>query len=298
MKKCTVVFLSMLLCTAALSAQVKKRVAVFTFEDKSSHSYHWWNGKAPGEGMADMLTTDLVKSGKYSVIERQQIDQLLQEQQLGASGVVTPQSAAEIGKMLGVDIAVIGAVTEFGYSKSSTGGRIKGIGLGVKNQKATVGIDVRFVNTSTGEILAADNVRKEKSKGGLRVSTPKLRFNNRNDFDNSLVGKVTREAINDIITMLDDQMGSIKWQGKIILVKNGTIYMKPGSDAGVSVGNEFVVYRKGEALIDPDTGLSLGSEEEKVGTIRVTGLVSGGKAAKAVAATGSGYKKDDIIRKK
>ena len=43
-----------------------------------------------------------------------------------------------------------------------------------------------------------------------------------------------------------------------------------GSGAGINEGDEFDVYRKGEELIDPETGLSLGAEEEKVGTIRVT----------------------------
>ena len=52
----------------SLYGQMKKRVAVFTFEDKTDQSYHWWDGRNPGDGMADMLTTALVKSGKYTVI--------------------------------------------------------------------------------------------------------------------------------------------------------------------------------------------------------------------------------------
>jgi len=35
--------------------QLKKRVAVFTFEDKTDQSYYWWDGRSPGDGMADML---------------------------------------------------------------------------------------------------------------------------------------------------------------------------------------------------------------------------------------------------
>ena len=147
-----------------------------------------------GEGIAEMLTTALVKTGNYRVIERRELDQILKEQDLGASGIVTPQSAAKIGKVLGVELAVMGAVTEFGYKKSDTGGRIKGIGLGLQSQSATVGIDCLMVNTTTAEIVAADNVRKEKSSKGIRVSTPKLSFKNRKSFDESLVGKAAREA--------------------------------------------------------------------------------------------------------
>ena len=289
-------FLFVLLVFSTAFPQLKKRVAVFTFEDKTDQTWHWWDGRSPGDGMADMLTTTLVKSGKYTVVERQEISQVLDEQKLGQTGLVTEQSAAEMGKLLGVELAVMGAVTEFGHSTGGTGARIKGIGVGVNKQKATVAVDVRFVNTTTGEILAAENVRKEKSSGGLRISTPEFGFNNRNDFDNSLVGKATREAVDAIVELIDGQMGRIPWQGKIILVKGSTIYLKPGSDAGVQVGDVFVVYREGEALIDPDTGLELGSVEEKVGTIEVTNIVANGKASQAVVKTGTGLKQGDLVR--
>lgn len=287
-----------LLVSSSVFPQLKKRVAVFTFEDKSDQGWHWWDGKSPGDGMADMLTTTLVKSGKYVVVERQEITQVLDEQKLGQTGLVTPQSAAEMGKLLGVELAIMGAVTEFGHSSGGTGGRIKGIGIGVKKQTATVAVDVRFVNTTTGEILAAENVRKEESSGGLSISTPKFGFDNRNDFDNSLVGKATREAIDAIVGLVDAQMAQLPWEGKILMIRGNTIFVKPGSDAGVKVGDTFAVYSKGEELIDPDTGLSLGSVETKVGTIEVTSIVSGGKAAQAVIKLGSGFKKGDLVRLK
>ncbi len=288
--------LVMTVCYLNVFSQLKKRVAVFTFEDKSDHGWHWWNGKAPGEGMADMLTTELVKSGKYRVIERQEIAQLMEEQNLGQTGRVTEQSAAQIGKLLGVELAIMGAVTEFGYAESSKGGRLKGVGLGVSSKKATVAIDVRFVNTETGEILAADNVRKEKSKGGLSISTPEFGFRDQNSFDNSLVGKATREAVEDILDLIEDQMDSLPWQGKILKVSGLTVYIKPGSDGGVKVGDVFSIYAKGEALIDPDTGLNLGSVEKKVGIIEVTSLIANGKAATAVIKSGSGFKIGDLVK--
>jgi hypothetical protein len=93
-------------------------------------------------------------------------------------------------------------------------------------------------------------------------------------------------------------MEQLPWEGKIITVKGSTIYIKPGSDAGVKVGDSFVVYAEGEALEDPDTGLILGSVEQKVGTIQITGIVANGKAAAAVAKSGSGFKKGDLVKLK
>jgi len=293
---CVVILLGSLLVVTNSFSQLKKRIAVFTFEDKSSHGWRWWDGKPPGDGMADMLTTTLVKSGKYIVIERQAIATMIQEQRLGQAGLVTAQSASQVGKLLGVELAVVGAVTEFGHAKGGTGCRIKGIGIGVKKQQATVAVDVRFVNTTTGEILAAENVRKEKSKSGISISTSQFNFNNRNDFDNSLVGKATREAVDAIVDLIDAQMKQLPWEGKVILVRGNTVFIKPGSDAGVKVGDIFSIYSKGEELIDPDTGLSLGSVETKVGSIEVTSIVTGGKAAQASIKMGGGFKKGDLVR--
>jgi len=292
-----ILLVAITLGTASVFGQRKQRVAVFTFENKSRQGYHWWSGGSPGDGMSDMLITELVKSGKYTVIERGQINKIMQEQNLGQTGRVTPQSAAQIGKLLGVELAIMGAVTEFGISKGGTGGRIKGLGhLGVKNQKATVAIDIRFVNTNTGEILLAENIRKEKSKSGLNINTSKFRFNSRNAFDNSLAGKATRAAIEEIMEKIATQLGDAVWEGKVILAKAGVIYIKPGSNGGVKTGDVFNVFSKGEELIDPDTGISLGSEEVKIGKIQVTSLIPGGKAAKAKVISGLGIKKGDIIR--
>lgn len=281
----------------ALDAK-KKRVAVFDFEDKSGHRFRWWTGQPVGEGMADMLVTALVKTGNYSVIERQQIQQILNEQGLGQSGAVTAESAAKVGQLLGVDLAIFGSVTEFGYTESGGSTRLKqkGFGLGLKSTTATVAVDVRFVNTSTGEILTAESVRKEESKKGLAVDTQKFNFDNRNKFDESLVGKATRSAIDAIVDMIGNAASNIRWEAKIIK-GDGPIYINAGASSGVQIGDEFVVYRPGEVLIDPDSGLELGAAETKVGVIKVTdNNIGDGKASQCVAVSGSGFQRNDIVR--
>jgi curli biogenesis system outer membrane secretion channel CsgG len=277
--------------------RIKKRVAVFAFEDKTDHQWHWWSGQPVGQGMADMLVTELVKSGKYRVIERQALEKVMEEQQLGMSGAVTPQSAAQVGQLLGVELAIIGSVTEFGYKKGNVGGRVQGFGLGVQSTSATVGIDIRFTNTTTGEIIAAENVRKEESKKGLALDTDKFSFENQNEFDESLVGKATRAAVEEIMKKIDTQMQSVAWQAKVISAKEGNVFINAGSESGVQVGDVFTVYAPGEELIDPDTGISLGSEETKIGEIGVVANnIGNGKASKCTIRSGSGFDKGQFVR--
>ncbi len=277
--------------------RIKKRVAVFIFDDKTDKSYRWWNRKGVGEGVSDMLITELVKTGNYRVIERQELEQIIKEQKLAASGLVTPESAAQLGKVLGVELAVLGAVTEFGYKKSETGGRIKSFGLGVQSQSATIALDCRMVNTSTAEIVCAENVRKEKSSKGIKIDTRKIDFKSQKDFDGSLVGKAAREAVQGVIKMIDKNAPQIPWQAKVVTEKNGVVYINAGSISGVQSGDKFVVYQKGEELIDPDTGISLGSIDTKIGEIQVTNAnVGQGKASQCSIISGSGFKKGDFVR--
>ena len=283
-------------------AGAKKRVAVFGFEDKTDHHWSWFESKGVGEGMSDMLATALVKSGRYRVMERDKINSLLEEQHLGASGVVTQESAAKAGKMLGVELAVIGTITEFGYKKRTTGGLLKkaGIGADVGQFTATIAVDIRIVNTTTGEILKAETVRRQKSAMSLGLSTDSYAFDSESQFDESLVGKAVRAAIDDVVKLMDAQGGGGTWEAKIVLAKEGEVVISSGQEAGVKIGDKYVVYRPGEELTDPDTGESLGADETKVGVIEVVNNSFGGKgkASTCQIVSGSGFQKGDVVRQK
>lgn len=277
----------------------EKRVAVFDFEDKTAGSYRWWHGKGVGSGMSDMLVTALVKSKKFKVYERSAMDKIMNEQKLGLSGAVTQQTAAQVGKLLGVQYAIIGVVSELGYSKGGVGGRVRGIGVGVNKTTAVVGIDIRIVDVETGEIIFSENIRKEKSKSGLSLRTPKLNFKNQNQFDDSLIGKATREAIEDIVKISDKNIKAGEFSAKVIRVDaSGNVFLNKGSIAGVKIGDVLFIYKKGEEFIDPDTGLSLGSEMEKVGSIKIIEDVAGGKVSKASVLNGSNFQTGNLVKRK
>src|SRR5690606_38311461 len=93
------------------------RIAVVDFENKTPHG-----GWRTGQGAADMLTTELVRGSGFDVFERARLNSIMQEQNLGSSGRVDPSTAAQIGKIIGVDYIVTGAVTEYGQSSRGGGG--------------------------------------------------------------------------------------------------------------------------------------------------------------------------------
>lgn len=289
-----VFFLSIALCFQAMSqdlAALKKRVAVINFEDRSGYGHNI------GQGVADMLVTSLVESEKFIVIERAELDQILKEQGLGQTGLVTPQSAAKVGQLLGVQRIITGSITEFGSKQNKVGGGFGGFNLGVSTTTARVVVDIRIINVNTGEIVTAKSAEGEDSSTGLdNVGLEDIDFHNSSTWDNTQLGIASREAINECVEYITDDMSGLSWEGKIISVSGETIYMKPGSKGGVQPGMVFSIYRAGEALIDPDTGISLGSEESKIGEIQYTGDVADGKAGKAIAKSGTGFQIGDLVR--
>lgn len=289
-----VFFFLVVFCFQAMSqdlSALKKRIAIINFEDRSGYGHNI------GRGVADMLVTSMVESDKFIVIERAELDEILKEQGLGQTGLVTPQSAAKVGQLLGLQRIITGSITEFGSKKSKVGGGIGGFNLGVSTTTARVVVDLRIINVNTGEIVMAKSAEGEDSSTGLdNVGMDDIDFHNSSTWDNTQLGIASRESINECVEFITEDMAGLPWEGKIIKASGTTIYMKPGSKGGVQPGMVFSIYRAGEELIDPDTGLSLGSEESKIGEIQYTGDVADGKAGKALVKSGTGFQAGDLVR--
>lgn len=158
----------------------KARIAVSQFTDKTAAGGHgWWTGQI-GDGMRDMLATSLFNTGRFIVLERQQLGEVLAEQDLGASGRVKEQTAAAIGEIEGAELLVTGAVTEFQPGSGGAGGGVGSLLGGVFGavaggfRKSHVAIDVRVIDTRTSRIVAATSVEgeaKDFNLGGLAIGS-------------------------------------------------------------------------------------------------------------------------------
>lgn len=139
------------------------RVAVSRFENKSADSRNWYSPQI-GDGMADMLTTALVNSGRYIVLERESLDVVLSEQDLGGSGRIRQDTAAPIGEIEGAELLIVAAVTEFEGDAGGTQGGLGGFGGRVfgavtgGTRSAHMAIDLRVVDARTSRVLAATSV--------------------------------------------------------------------------------------------------------------------------------------------
>jgi curli biogenesis system outer membrane secretion channel CsgG len=141
-----------------------------------SHSQH----SGYTTGLKDMLTTALVQSKRYRVLERQQLGSVMAEQDLGASGRAQQTTAAPIGKIVGADLLVVGAVTGWDPATSGTGGSLGGgwLGKGMAlfgaakgaMKKSSMAMDIRIIDAATSEVIDAtrvEGVAKDVNLGGF-----------------------------------------------------------------------------------------------------------------------------------
>ena len=279
---------------SACPAQGKKRVAVMDFDYatvQSGVAAIFGTNVDVGKGIADMMVTNLVKSGTYSVIERKALDKILTEQNFSNSDRADPNSAAKLARILGVDAIIIGSITQFGRDDKATNvggggfGRVFGIGgVSKREAKAVVGINARIINTETAEILAVAEGKGESKRagtsligagggaGGAGAGAFDMSSSN---FANTILGEAVHQAVESVSQQLDQSAGklptrTVKVEGLVADATNGTLILNVGSKAGVKVGDQLDVRRVTREVKDPSTGKVLRRMTDKVGAVTIT----------------------------
>ena len=262
----------------------KKRVAVIRFQDKSAYG----RGRLGG-AVQDILTTELAKSGLFILVSRGgDLDLILDEQDLGKSGIVREGTGPKSGEVLGLNAIVTGAVSQFGVKQKSATYLLGAS----KTQTAEATVDVRVVDATTGQVIFADSgtgVHEESSTQVLGIGGAK-------GYDETLEGKALRASISQFIDNLIQRMEAIPWSGKVAAVDGDEITVNAGQKTGLMSGDRLRVYGEGREVIDPDTKLSLGRKPGKEkGEIVVSGFF-GEDAAVCRRVSGEGFAVNDIVK--
>ncbi len=143
------------------------RMGVAEFSNTSGAG--WWRGGVGWE-LSGMLTNELANSNKFRMVERSSLEPVLREQNLTSSGAISQSTGTKIGELTGAEYLVMGTVTAYEADVGSTGGGISigGISIGGNKKNAYIAVDLRVVNTSTGEISFNRSV--EARSGGFGLS--------------------------------------------------------------------------------------------------------------------------------
>jgi curli biogenesis system outer membrane secretion channel CsgG len=309
MRKLFAVVTALLLSTAALAAQQptqppKMRVAVLDFDYatvKTDVAAIFGSDQDIGKGITALLIDKLVNDGNYRLVDRQQMAKILAEQNFSNSNRADPNSAAQIGKLLGVQAIIVGSITQFGrddknYGGSGGGGTWHGVGmgnLGLKKSKATVNITARIIDVNTGEILASSTGTGSSQRNGTSVGGSgsnwwsggggQLDMGSSN-FGQTIIGEAVKGAVTTLGTALDADATKMPVApppprmavaGLVADVNGGELVLNVGAAQGVRVGDTLAITRTGRVIKDPATGKVLRSIDTPIGNVSITSVDTG-----------------------
>lgn len=188
--------------TAMAAGGNRPSIGVAEFKNESGAA--WWRGGVGWE-LSGMLSNELSSSGDFRVVERAKLERVLEEQNLAASGRTRAGTGGKMGELTGADYLVMGTVTSYEENTASTGGgiSIRGISLGGKKSEAYIAVDVRVVNTTTGEIDYSRTVEGRSSSSGVSIGVYRGGFGgNLAQENNTPAGKAIRAALVEITDYL------------------------------------------------------------------------------------------------
>ncbi len=271
-----------------------------------------------GTGIQAMLVKRIAQDGKYTVVERRKVANIMKEQDFDASNRVKQGTGARIGQIRGADLTLMGDIVVFGRDDRKVGGGAGAIVGGAGgaaggykgDAKAVVVLDYRIVDTETSEVVASGEARGESKRtskgfgaamfvGGVGVGGG---FNmTSSNFAETIIGEATMDAVNKLaedINMRGLTGGAegreLDLDARVADVSGGTITINAGTAAGLKPGQTFTVYHKGKEIKDPTTGEVLDVQTTPIGTLTITVVrdrISMGNFSGSGAAVG------DVVRK-
>ena len=228
------------------------------------------------ERISDEIISGLSNSKRFIMLERDQVDQVLDEKifETMTSGGNIQDRLAEL---VGADYLIHGELNNFYISTERK--KVPYVDeIQVFNTLHAEGM-FRIADVHTGAIISSEKIIINERIKGIADRTQVI---------SQMVEKFSTRAIAQIVARLYP----IKVMGA---APDRTVYLNRGADSGLKIGEQFVVKRLGQALIDPDTGQSFGQVESNIATVKIIEVE--GARSRASIISGSEPMHGDILRK-
>jgi len=247
-----------------------------------------------GQGIQAMLTQRVTQDGKFTVVERRKVNEVIHEQDFDASNRVKRGTGARIGQIKGADLTLMGDIVVFGRDDrrvgGGAGGGTFGAGAVVGGYKATgkavVVLDYRIVDVETSEVVASGEARGESKRtsagggagfwGGGVIGGAGINMTSSN-FGETIIGEATMDAVNKLAANISGKtlQGGAESRANdldalVADVSGDLLTINAGSAAGLAAGQTFTVYHKGKVIKDPSTGEVLDVQTTPIGQLTIT----------------------------
>jgi curli biogenesis system outer membrane secretion channel CsgG len=254
----SILVFGVLIATGRVFADDLPTCFVAPFSGDTTAIQYWQ--PAMGEGLGEMLTTELGKTNKFQMLEVNQIGDLKNEINMGEDGWIDQAQKVDKGGFAAADFMFTAKVTRFGSkeSKIGLGGFVPGnVGnLGIKQSVSDVRIDWRLVDVATRKIIKTGSASAEHKGTSFDVganiggSGGNIGFDNK-EFMDSALGKATEATLQQIIS---DVQGAT-------LPESGRVKQKAALAAKAGVATEALKHTPGKVLAVAGKGTKAGFKE-------------------------------------
>ena len=230
---------------------IKRKVAIgrFTNETQYGKGIFYDKENDPMRKQAlDILSSKLAQSGKFILLEREDLD------------VLVAEAGANMNK-IGADYIILGSITEFGRKNEGH----EQVFSSTKTQTVEAGVSIRLVDAATGLIIYSD-----EAKGYAETTTKQtLGIGGTAGFDATLSDKAISAALSQLVENIINKCMDKPWRSYLLAEDGGSYIIGGGASQGLAVGDKFNVYKKGRKVKNPQTGMEIELPGTLIGVVTV-----------------------------
>lgn len=234
---------------------LKRKVAIARFSNETTYAkgiFYDKDNDPMGKQALDILSTKLASTGKFILLERQDMDKIMEELKLAGN-----QGSQKVG----ADYLIIGSVTEFGRKNV---GDVNAFSR-TKTQTVEAAVSIRLVDVSTGQIIYSEEAKGEAETTNKTV----MGLGERTDYDATLSDKAISAAISKLVENVINNCMNRPWKAYFLTYDDNGILISGGKSQGLKIGDTFDVIEKGKLIDNPQTGMKMELPGKTVGKIKI-----------------------------
>jgi curli biogenesis system outer membrane secretion channel CsgG len=244
---------------------LKRKVAIARFSNETQYAkgiFYTKENDPISKQASDILSTKLAASNKFILLERDDLDKVLEEVEIAGN---------QDYQKVAADYLILGSVTEFGRKNV---GDVNAFSRS-KTQTVQAGVSIRLVDVATGQIIYSEEAKGEAETTNKTV----MGMGERTDYDATLSDKAISAAISKLTENIINNCMDRPWRSYFLSYDEDGIFVSGGKSQNIKVGAFFDVVEKGKKVKNPQNGMMMELPGKTVGKVRVA--FSGGDTAES-----------------
>ncbi len=215
------------------------------------------------QGLDAKLADALQSTRKFEVRAHAELAKIIGEQQAQDSGNfdLSDPARAKPFQLAGIPYLALVQIDDFQDQVQTA--RFEGVGQQATRRQIRLSAVCRVFDATRGTLL--ESVRVTLSDFDFKNNPQYVVDQKGGDLTEAVVNVIADKMANRVAQKITDTV----FPAKALVVRDGVVTLNRGEGTDIAVGEIWEVFAQGEALIDPDTGENLGSEEVAVGFVRV-----------------------------